>query len=119
MKIRKQDILGNTTEEDDHVHTFEIDCVGNGIANESDGHTHEIGNFKMQFVDGHSHDLIIRTKTEKTKKERDPKELSDKDLAKAWLVTMAKYSVRRKGKGNNNDTLELIKLLQSCFSHGF
>lgn len=49
---------GVTTQANGHVHTFEVDTDGNGLAREANGHTHLIIGFQVSFNDGHTHELI-------------------------------------------------------------
>ena len=59
--ITEAKIKGETSKDDGHIHTYSVDQQGNGKTDYrkhgNNVHGHKIKKWKVQFEDGHSHEI--------------------------------------------------------------
>ncbi|MBN1467758.1 MAG: ChaB family protein [Fusobacteriaceae bacterium] len=97
---RKQDLApeneenqtGKTTTEEGHYHTYEIDAEGMGetiltesVEGEVEDHVHEIEEYKVQEVNGHTHGLIKTQQTQQQPTKDDDTDVHGKPIPRDRL----------------------------------
>jgi hypothetical protein len=79
--------IGRTGEAAGHDHPVVLDDEGNGVAQQAEGHTHKVMEFKVETEDGHSHSLD----------KGELEERSFEDQVKKNLELMVKSAKEEKG----------------------
>lgn len=108
---------GETSETNEHKHTYTVNEEGDGETSEVNGHKHEIIDFEVQDTDGHTHQLMEESKTcDKKKKEKKKKapEYSD-DLEGAPYKTIKDLPKQV----SNNMSADLQRTFLTVFNRAY